>query len=197
MAQEKQNSVRILQTKPKKTAKKSFVYILLGCITVIILICALIFGYILYKPTSVEHSDNTENKTELLTELSQNSSIDNDAADYKNQVNDQELSGLFQHQKANAIATNEPQKAESSSPFDTFFGHEKKAAPVTHTNSLNKPAPLQKPAPQLAHTTKVKTKNSEAVVKPSLLDKLDRDKELENPLSDSQHDAASPEAKEE
>lgn len=211
MAQEKQNSVKILQSKPKKTITRSRPAILFGMVATIVLACFLMV-YFFFAGSSTDQTitDVQDTNEPAIQHNSDNESHGNES-DFQNQANDKELSGLFKHPKTNVAVAAETKKSESSSPFDIILGHEKKVAPVQLESKTTKPvttqkpiAPQKPPIPQVAVTAqkpvsppmKAKAENAEPTSNASLLNKLDIQKELDNPLLNNKN-VAPAKAKEE
>ena len=136
MTQEKQTSIRILQSKPtKKTLGKSSIF-LLGLLTGVIITSIFFLAFISLNPTK----NSTTSQDETLTEEKQaeptpdNASAthhDENAAVYKQHINEKDFNKIFKHE-------NKPteQKNPSGSPFEQILKPESKPT----TPVLQKPA---------------------------------------------------------
>ena len=212
MAQEKQNSVKILQSKPKRTINRSRSAILYGMVAVIALACFLMVYFFFARSASDQTVTSVQDTNEPAIQHNSDNESHGDESDFQNQAKDKELSGLFKHPKTNTTVQPEVQKPESSSPFDIILGHEKKVVPVQVESKTTKPVATQRPiAPQKPLTPQVAVTAQKPVSPPaaplanakaepqsnaSLLNKLDIQKELDNPLLNNKN-VAPTKAKEE
>ncbi|SPL71973.1 hypothetical protein [Acinetobacter stercoris] len=188
MTQEKQNSVRILQPKTKKSQTHIFKYALLGFIGGVISTCLVIFTYGFFNNSSIEYIENTESESVTTSEETKPQDPDHpnhDEDNYGPQVSEKELSGLFKHQKTEQ----KPQAVsqQSSSPFANFFGQEKKAVAhqekPTAKTAPTTPVVLKKPATDKAVTS---TKAQEETTKPTPAENTDKSKEDISPQASVQ-----------
>ena len=139
MAQEKQNSIRILQSKPKKQPLAKGIYALLGFIGGAVCSTLVFFTVLNPKQSSDEPmSENLTGVTASNQNETQNPEADPvDKAHVENnqqykQIKDREFSGLFKHsEQKNATAQNQ------DSPFDHAFGQPQK--PVASKPTVVKP----------------------------------------------------------
>jgi len=152
MAQEKQNTLRILKANPAKPQKRSSLYVIAGFVGGIILSCGF-FGFYLNTTTADEDID------------------------YPNQINEQEMSALFKH-SVNST-TNLNTHTPNSSPFANL-GQEPKSASKAVVSIEKR---MQK------HHTSTPTAQplAQGVVKPALLDQLDKEAELAQPQAQTTH----------
>lgn len=132
MTQEKQTSIRILQSKPvKKTLGKSSVF-LLGLLTGII-ISAIFFFVFINLNQAEPSSDSTEAVTSAQeTDVQPHSEEtvatqhDESAGVYKQHMNEKDFNQIFKHENKPA-----PQpSAKGSSPFEQMLKPEVKPAPA-------------------------------------------------------------------
>lgn len=132
MTQEKQTSIRILQSKPtKKTLGKSSIF-LLGLLAGVILSAIFFFTFIHFNQAetsdvaneeavlqeSQQHEDSPENQTHH----------DESAVAYKQQhINEKDIKQLFKHENKQPVAPKNP----DASPFEQILKPEGKPAPAT------------------------------------------------------------------
>ena len=185
MTQENQKSVRILQAKTKKPKNQPLIWMILAGVIVVILLCIFII-FIYNTPNDSDHSSediSMENNKELISTLNDAENPNHQNEDtYQNQVNDQELSGLFQHQKAG----NPANAQNTSSPFDTFLKEEQKSVTTTTAKPIKKLANIP-PSLAKAHHPHKEIQIEEVRVKPLLLEKMDLEEELKLPPSESKN----------
>ncbi len=185
MAQEKQNTLRILKANPAKPQKRSSIYVIAGFMGGIILSCGF-FGFYLYAQNSekMTSTDIEPNQTETTTHTPphetkpvENTTTADEDIDYPNQINEQEMSALFKHSVNSS--TNLNTHTPNSSPFANLGQEPKSASKVVV--SIEKR--MQK------HHTSTPTAQplAQGVVKPALLDQLDKEAELAQPQAQTTH----------
>jgi hypothetical protein len=188
MAQDKQNSIRILKASPTPAPKRSSMYLIAGFVGGILLSCGL-FVFFIYaqdaqpSTASTTRSETTETDTssaapEIKPTSNLNTLTEAEDIDYPNQLNEQEMSALFKHPVNGTNTLNVP--APNSSPFANLGqGQEPKpiSKEVVIEKKIHKPqavTPAIKPLPQ-------------GVVKPALLDQLNKEIELAQPQIQATH----------
>lgn len=185
MAQEKQNTLRILKANPAKPQKRSSLYVIAGFVGGIILSCGF-FGFYLYaqnteKMTSTDiepnQAETTTHTPPQETKPVENATTADEDIDYPNQINEQEMSALFKH-SVNST-TNLNTHTPNSSPFANL-GQEPKSASKAVVSIEKR---MQK------HHTSAPTAQplAQGVVKPALLDQLDKEAELAQPQAQTTH----------
>ena len=185
MAQEKQNTLRILKANPAKPQKRSSIYVIAGFVGGIILSCGF-FGFYLYAQNSEKttSTDIEPNQAETITHTPphetkpvENATTADEDIDYPNQINEQEMSALFKHSVNSS--TNLNTHTPNSSPFANLGQEPKSASKVVV--SIEKR--MQK------HHTSTPTAQplAQGVVKPALLDQLDKEAELVQPQVQTTH----------
>ncbi|AOA58848.1 hypothetical protein [Acinetobacter larvae] len=195
MAHQKNNSVRILPSSAKKTAKPVVLYALLGFLGGILTICLIIFLYFYFdqETDQTQSSVKTPSKSHIEENDADRTAIrlnDSQAAteeqDYENQVDEQQLSSLFKPVPP-TVAAKEPVKNHSS-PFDTMLGQ----APQTRS-AQNTKNPETKPEHDRTKKIEksVEKERPTTPVKPSSLDSLNIENELKSAQSNSSRAAMS------
>jgi hypothetical protein len=185
MAQEKQNTLRILKANPAKPQKRSSIYVIAGFVGGIILSCGF-FGFYLYvqnseKTTSTDikpnQAETTTHTSPLETKPVENANTADEDIDYPNQINEQEMSALFKHSVN--TATNLNTHTPNSSPFANLGQQPELASKDVGVieKKVQKPQPMTPTAKPLA----------QGVVKPALLDQLDKEAELAQPQAQTTH----------
>lgn len=185
MAQEKQNTLRILKANPTKPQKRSSIYVIAGFVGGIILSCGF-FGFYLYaqnseKTTSTDikpnQAETTTHTSPLETKPVENATTADEDIDYPNQINEQEMSALFKHSVN--TATNPNTHTPNSSPFANLGQQPELASKDVGVieKKVQKPQPVTPTAKPLA----------QGVVKPALLDQLDKEAELAQPQAQTTH----------
>jgi len=185
MAQEKQNTLRLLKANPAKPQKRSSIYVIAGFVGGIILSCGF-FGFYLYAQNSEKttSTDIEPNQAETITHTPphetkpvENATTADEDIDYPNQINEQEMSALFKHSVN--TATNSNTHTPNSSPFANL-GQQPELA-NKEVGSIEKR--MQK------HHTSTPTAQplAQGVVKPALLDQLDKEAELAQPQAQTTH----------
>lgn len=185
MAQEKQNTLRILKANPAKPQKRSSIYVIAGFVGGIILSCGF-FGFYLYAQNSEKttSTDIEPNQAEITTHTSpletkpvENATTADEDIDYPNQINEQEMSALFKHSVNNT--TNLNTHTPNSSPFANLGQQPELASKDVGVieKKVQKPQPMTPTAKPLA----------QGVVKPALLDQLDKEAELAQPQAQTTH----------
>lgn len=185
MAQEKQNTLRILKANPAKPQKRSSIYVIAGFVGGIILSCGF-FGFYLYaqnseKTTSTDikpnQAETTTHTSPLETKPVENATTADEDIDYPNQINEQEMSALFKHSVNSP--TNLNKHTPNSSPFANLGQQPELASKDVGVieKKVQKPQPMTPTAKPLA----------QGVVKPALLDQLDKEAELAQPQAQTTH----------
>ncbi|TCB77912.1 hypothetical protein [Acinetobacter sp. ANC 4173] len=185
MAQEKQNNLRILKANPAKPQKRSSIYVIAGFVGGIILSCGF-FGFYLYAqnaektvPSEIErdHVETVTDSSSLETKPIENATTADEDIDYPNQINEQEMSALFKHSVN--TTTNPNTHTQNSSPFANLGQQpelaNKEASAIERKVQKHQPvSPTAKPPAQ-------------GVVKPALLNQLDKEVELAQPQVSTSH----------
>ena len=177
MALEKQNTIRILKSTPTKPQKKSSIYVICGFLGGIVLSCGL-FGFFYYSQDSeksnLHPSDHQQTESETNThtpQATEQSEMKEDDLDYSNQINEQEMSTLFKHPVNPTVNLNS--HVQHTSPFAQLNPEPqfvtKDVIVIEKNEKKNQPTPT-KPKPL-----------AQGVVKPALLDQLDKEIELVQP----------------
>lgn len=173
MTQEKQNSLRILQSKPaKKTLGKASIF-LFGLI--LGLLCSAIFFWTFFNPNTITNANNENERIVETNTIHEPEKIAPVAVDtthehhtdvddnntYKQHLNDKDLKRLFQHN-----AKTEQVQALEKNPFDQIGGQATTEKPVMTTTPKSPIPLLAKPKPP----TPVKPENStkKTVTKPEV-----------------------------
>ncbi|SDC06578.1 hypothetical protein [Acinetobacter boissieri] len=172
MAQDKQTSVKILQTQIKRKTGRSLKFFLLG--GVLSISCVFICFFIFYKMTNrieanqvIEESKDSSFEHPLKEVHSLNATTP---------VNDDDLKDYFKHQPVQ----NKENKVQSNTPFDALYINNKPKVNEHSGNSIIEKLEKKRQQPNMAQK-----ENVEIFVKPSLLNTLNIDNELEIPESDS------------
>lgn len=160
MTQEKQTSIRILQSKPvKKTWGKSSIF-LLGLLTGIILSAIFFFIFINFnQPETLTDSVETtsavqEQDVQAHTEEATNNQHDESAGAYKQHINEKDFNQIFKHENKPV-----PQPVpKSGSPFEQMLKPEVKPAPALASKPPVVPA---KPVAAATAKPKVEAKAAE------------------------------------
>ncbi len=182
MTQEKQTSIRILQSKPTKKSLGKPTIFLLGLLTGIIF--SSIFFLAFTNINSSKNIDVTSDETQITEEVHQRhvpnddntvSDHDENAVAYKQHINEKDFNKIFKHENK----PNEP-KNPSGSPFEQILKPDNK--PVVST-PLKAPVPIAKPAvsqakPKVAPTTKAEVKPVEEEISPEGSVKISIDRKV-------------------
>lgn len=187
MAQDKQNSIRILKASPTPASKRSSLYLIAGFVGGILLSCGLFVFFIYAQDAQPSTASTTRSETKetdtpsaapvIKPTSNQNTLTEAEDVDYPNQLNEQEMSALFKHPVNGANTLNVP--TPNSSPFANLGQEEPKpiSKEIVIEKKIHKPqavTPATKPLPQ-------------GVVKPALLDQLDKEIELAQPQMQATH----------
>lgn len=131
MTQEKQTSIRILQSKPQKKALGKSSIFLVGLLVGIITTSVFFLIFINLNKTTDAENIETVQQNHVTDEVENHTSTQNqehhqndDGIAYKQHINEKDLTTAFQHPKKV-----EQPKPQSSSPFGNIFSHETKPAP--------------------------------------------------------------------
>ncbi|MDN5417210.1 MAG: hypothetical protein L0G09_07195 [Acinetobacter sp.] len=165
MTQEKQTSIRILQSKPaKKTLGKSFVF-LLGLIAGMVISAIFFFVFINMNPTE-SASTNTDSVATQEPELrdvhaeeAATNHHDENTGAYKQHINEKDFNQIFKHENKVAAQKNPNPNA---SPFEQMLKPEAKPAVPPPAATRPQAAITAKPIPK----AKVEAK-PEAAAKPT------------------------------
>ena len=182
MAQDKQNSIRILKASPTPTPKRSSLYLIAGFVGGILLSGGL-FVFFIYaqdaqpSTASTTHSETrTTDTSSIASEIKPTGNLDTlteaEDVDYPNQLNEQEMSALFKHPVNGVNTLNVP--APNSSPFANL-------AQGQETNSINREVVVERKIHKPQAVTPAAKPLPQGVVKPALLDQLDKEIELAQP----------------
>ncbi|ENU57587.1 putative exported protein [Acinetobacter guillouiae MSP4-18] len=151
MTQEKQTSIRILQSKPaKKTLGKSFVF-LLGLIAGMVISAIFFFVFINMNPTE-SASTNTDSVATQEPELrdvhaeeAATNHHDENAGAYKQHINEKDFNQIFKHENKVAAQKNPNPNA---SPFEQMLKPEAKPAVPPPAATRPQAAITAKPVPK-------------------------------------------------
>ena len=160
MTQEKQTSIRILQSKPaKKTLGKSFVF-LLGLIAGMVISAIFFFVFINMNPTE-SASTNTDSVATQEPELrdvhaeeAATNHHDENAGAYKQHINEKDFNQIFKHENKVAAQKNPNPNA---SPFEQMLKPEAKPAVPPPTATRPQAAITAKPVPKAKVEAKAET----------------------------------------
>ena len=154
MTQDHRNSLRILQTQSKKPSSNRLLYILLGFILGILCAGIVVFIYHAFSktadntplnPIASNAQDHTSQSTQAHQPVAATQNDDHDEQSYT-PIKDNELSGLFKHDK---IQLNTP-NSQSNSPFENAFGNKSK------TDDPQKATKIVKPIGTVTSKTQIK-----------------------------------------
>ena len=154
MTQDHRNSLRILQTQSKKPSSNRFLYILLGFILGILCAGIVVFIYHTFSktadntplnPIASNAQDHTSQPTQAQQPAAATQNDDHDEQSYT-PIKDDELSGLFKHDKTQLNTPN----SQSNSPFENAFGNK------TKTGDPQKATKIVKPITTVTSKTQIK-----------------------------------------
>lgn len=151
MTQDHRNSLRILQTQSKKPSSNRLLYILLGFILGILCAGIVVFIYHAFSKTADNTplnpiASNAQDHTSQPTQAHQPvAATQNDDQSYT-PIKDNELSGLFKHDKSQLNTPN----SQSNSPFENAFGNKPK------TDDPQKATKIVKPIGTVTSKTQIK-----------------------------------------
>lgn len=160
MTQEKQTSIRILQSKPaKKTLGKSSVF-LLGLIAGMVISAIFFFVFININPTE-NNSTNTDSVATQEPELrdvhaeeTATNHHDENAVAYKQHINEKDFNQIFKHENKVAAQKNPNPNA---SPFEQMLKPEAKPAVSPPAATRPQAAITAKPVPKAKVEAKAET----------------------------------------
>ena len=160
MTQEKQTSIRILQSKPaKKTLGKSSVF-LLGLIAGMVISAIFFFVFININPTE-NTSTNTDSVATQEPELrdvhaeeTATNHHDENAGAYKQHINEKDFNQIFKHENKVAAQKNPNPNA---SPFEQMLKPEAKPAVPPPAATRPQAAITAKPVPKVKVEAKAET----------------------------------------
>lgn len=151
MTQDHRNSLRILQTQSKKPSSNRLLYILLGFILGILCAGIVVFIYHAFSKTADNTplnpiASNAQDHTSQPAQAQQPAAAtQNDDQSYT-PIKDNELSGLFKHDKTQLNTPN----SQSNSPFENAFGNKPK------TDDPQKATKIVKPIGTVTSKTQIK-----------------------------------------
>lgn len=171
MTQEKQTSIRILQSKPaKKTLGKSSVF-LLGLIAGMVISAIFFFVFINIKPTE-NTSTNTDSVATQEPELrdvhaeeTTTNHHDENVGAYKQHINEKDFNQIFKHE--NKVAT-QKNPIPNASPFEQMLKPEAKPVPqsaATRPQAAITAKPIPKAKVEAKAEASAKPTEKEAVPK--------------------------------
>ena len=140
MTQDHRNSLRILQTQLKKPSSNRLLYILLGFILGILCAGIVVFIYHAFSKTADNTplnpiASNAQDHTSQPAQAQQPAAAtQNDDQSYT-PIKDNELSGLFKHDKTQLNTPN----SQSNSPFENAFGNKIKTGDPQKATKIVKP----------------------------------------------------------
>ena len=140
MTQDHRHSLRILQTQLKKPSSDRLLYLLLGFILGILCTGIVVFIYHAFSKTADNTplnpiASNAQDHTSQPAQAQQPAAAtQNDDQSYT-PIKDNELSGLFKHDKTQLNTPN----SQSNSPFENAFGNKTKTGDPQKATKIVKP----------------------------------------------------------